>query len=74
MSSEYSIDNFMNSLKDKVIILINVVILVVLLLIIYVSFLQDLVGTTSISIIQLLFAILLAMISTISFDLLKIKR
>ena len=73
-SKEYAYKNFLIDLKDKIIVLINSVIVIVLLLLIYVPTLNQIVGMSSLNIYQLIIAILLALISTISFDLLKIKK
>lgn len=73
-SKEYAYKNFLIDLKDKIIVLINSVIVIVLLLLIYVPTLNQIVGMSSLNIYQLIIAILLALISTISFDLLKKKN
>ena len=70
-SEEYAVKNFLIDLKDKVIVMINTIILAVLLLLIYVPFLNRLVGMAPLSIVQLLAALGLALLSTFVFDLFK---
>lgn len=70
-SNEPAIKNFIVDFKDKVIIIINSVILIVLLLLIYVPFFNQIVGTRSLDISHLLLAILIALIATLPFDVLK---
>lgn len=73
-SNELAFRNFMVDLQDKVIVLINAVILIVLMLLIYVPFLNELVGMTPLTPWQLLIALGLAMLSTFGFDLLKVGK
>lgn len=73
-SNDFAIKNFIVNLKDKIICLINSIILIVLLLIIYVPLLQNIVGTTSLKFIDLLISMFLSIIATCSFDLLKITK
>lgn len=73
-SKEYAYKNFIIDLKDKIIVLINSIIVLVLLLLIYVPALNQIVGMSSLNIYQLIIAILLALISTVPFDLLKIRK
>ena len=73
-SDECSIKNFITSLKDKTILLINTIIFIMLLIIIYVPFFNKIVGTTSLSIIELLLSVLLAIFATFIFDIFKIKK
>ena len=73
-SDEYSIKNFISSLKDKTILLINTIILIMLLFIIYIPFFNKIVGTTKLSIIDLLLSVLLAIFATFIFDIFKIKK
>lgn len=73
-SDEYSIKNFISSLKDKTILLINTIILIMLLFIIYIPFFNNIVGTTRLSIIELLLSVLLAIFATFIFDIFKIKK
>lgn len=70
-SNQLAIKNIVASFKDKVIFLINFIILIILLLIIYVPDLNKIVGTCKLSSIYLLMACLLAIISTFPFDILK---
>lgn len=70
-SEEYAVKNFVADLKDKVIVLINSIIIAVLLLLIYVPFLNRLVGMAPLTPVQLLAALGLAILSTFVFDLLK---
>lgn len=70
-SNEYAIKNFITNLHDKVICLINTIILIILLLIIYLPQLNKLVNTTNLPIPYLLVAISLSLIATISFDIFK---
>lgn len=73
-SNECSIKNFITNLKDKTILLINTIIFIMLLIIIYVPFFNKIVGTTSLSIIELLLSVLLAIFATFIFDIFKIKK
>ena len=73
-SREYALKNFIIDFKDKVIVLINSIIVVMLLLLIYVPIFNQLVGTVPLRISQLLLAFLIALLATVSFDLLKKKR
>ncbi len=73
-SDNYAIKNFITDLSDKVIALINSIIIVVLLLIIYVPVLGRLVGTSPLNIWELLGAVLLAVLATFIFDALKKPR
>ena len=70
-SSELAIKNMVASFKDKVIFLINLIILIMLFLIIYLPFLNGIVGTCRLSVFYLIMACFLAVISTFSFDILK---
>lgn len=73
-SDNYAIKNFITDLSDKVIALINSIIIVALLLIIYVPVLGQLVGTSPLNIWELLGAVLLAVLATFIFDALKKPR
>lgn len=73
-SSDLAVKNFILDLKDKVIVLINTVIVAVLLLLIYVPFLSQLVGMQALSFWQLLAAIGLAMVGTLVFEVSKGRR
>ncbi|MDD3995926.1 MAG: cation-translocating P-type ATPase C-terminal domain-containing protein [Bacilli bacterium] len=71
-SKDLSINNFISTLKDKVILRVVLGIVLLLFIIIYVPFFQKIVGTTPLSIYQLLLTIIVAVISTIWYDLIKI--
>lgn len=73
-SNDYAIKNFILDLRDKIIVLINTIIVAILLLFIYVPFLGKLIGMTPLSLPQLLLTILLGMLATLGFDLLKLRR
>ncbi len=73
-SEDYAIKNFVVDLKDKVIVIINSIIIGVLLMLIYVPFLNRLVHMTPLSPVELLIAFGLAVLSTFVFDLLKKPR
>ena len=73
-SSDLAIKNFYTDLKDRVIVLINFIILFILLLLIYVPTLNKVVGTTPLNIGELLVALLIALLATIPFDLIKLFR
>ncbi len=66
--------NLIIDLKDKIIVLINTAIIIVLLLIIYVPLLNRLVGTTPLSLSELLAALGLAALATLIFDLVKLFK
>lgn len=70
-SNEFAIKNMIIDLKDKVIAFINFVIITMLLFIIYIPFLQKIVGTTPLTLNELLCAVLISIIVTLPFDLLK---
>lgn len=72
-SKKIAINNFKIDLEDKVVTLINLIIIFMLLLIIYVPLLNTIVGTTSLKILDLLVAIMISIIATCSFDLFKLK-
>lgn len=73
-SNKLTIINLINSFKDKVIVLINSVIIIILILIIYVPTFNKIVGTTPLYFKDLLLAILLSILSTFTFDILKITK
>ena len=73
-SDDYAIKNFFQDFKDKVIVLINSIILVVLLLFIYVPFLNRIIGMTPLNPLELLGAFGLAILATLAFDLFKKPR
>lgn len=70
-SEDLAFKNFFLDFKDKVIVFINVAIITVLLILIYVPFLNRLVGATPLSLPELLATIGLAMLATFVFDLVK---
>ncbi len=70
-SNDLALRNFVVDLKDKVIVLINSVIIIALLLLIYVPFLNRFVGTTPLGIGALCGAVGLAILATFVFDLIK---
>lgn len=73
-SNEFALKNMIIDLKDKVIAFINFVIILMLLFIIYVPFLQKIVGTTPLTLKELFCAILISIMVTLPFDLLKLKE
>ena len=73
-SNEFALKNMIIDLKDKVIAFINFVIILMLLFIIYVPFLQKIVGTTPLTLKKLFCAILISIMVTLPFDLLKLKE
>lgn len=70
-SDDYAITNFIDNLKDKVVLLINITILFAILLIIYNPFFNQIVGTVPLSLNEFILTILIAFVSTFSFDLYK---
>lgn len=70
-SDDYAIKNFVQDFKDKVILAINSAILLVLLALIYVPFLNQLIGMTPLSSLELLGVLGLAILATFVFDLFK---
>lgn len=70
-SDDLAFKNFFLDLKDKVIVLINVAIIAVLLLLIYIPFLNRLMGATPLGPLELLATVGLAMLATFVFDLVK---
>lgn len=70
-SNESIIKNIKNNLKDKVIVLINMIILILLILIIYVPILNNIASVTSLKVSYLLLSILISMLATLPFDILK---
>lgn len=73
-SNEFALKNMIIDLKDKVIAFINFVIIIMLLFIIYVPFLQKIVGTTPLTLKELFCAVLISIMVTLPFDLLKLKE
>ena len=71
-SNEYAIKNLITNLKDKVIVIINSIIVIMLMLIIYLPFFHRIVGTTNLKISDLLLTIVLAIAATFIFDILKL--
>lgn len=70
-SDELALKNFFLDFKDKVIVIINVVIVAVLLLLIYIPLFNRLIGAVPLGPLELLVAIGLAILATFVFDLAK---
>ena len=70
-SDELALKNFFLDFKDKVIVVINVVIVAVLLLLIYIPLFNRLIGAVPLGSLELLAAIGLAVLATFVFDLAK---
>ncbi len=70
-SDELALKNFFLDFKDKVIVVINVVIVAVLLLLIYIPLFNRLIGAVPLGPLELLAAIGLAILATFVFDLAK---
>lgn len=70
-SEDFAIKNFVLDLKDKVIVLINSLIIIVLLLLIYVPWLNKLVGMVPLKPFELLLMFCLTLLLMLGFDLLK---
>ncbi len=70
-SDELALKNFFLDFKDKVIVIINVVIVAVLLLLIYIPLFNRLIGAVPLGPLELLTAIGLAILATFVFDLAK---
>ncbi len=73
-SNDYAIKNFIADLNDKVILFINLIILIGLMLLIYVPLFNKIVGTVPLHFINLLLALLISIIITIFFDVLKFRK
>lgn len=73
-SDDLALKNFLLDFKDKVIVFINLAITVILLLLIYISFLNRLIGATPLSLLELLATIGLAILATFVFDLVKRRQ
>lgn len=73
-SSRLALYNFITSLKDKVTVIINLVIVIIFLALIYVPIFNRFIGATPLNLPQLLFAIGLAALATFIFDLNKLIR
>ncbi len=71
-SKDLSIYNFISTLKDKVILRVVIGIIILLIVIIYVPFFQKIVGTTSLNLYQFSLSMLVAIFSTIWYDIIKI--
>lgn len=74
INKNLTIINFINILKDKVILVINIVILIALLIVIYIPFFQEIVGTVALTFNQFLWAFSIALLCTIWYDLIKIQK
>ena len=70
-SKKLTIINFFNGFKDKVILIINSLILIILLCLIYIPFLQKSANMCSIGIKEWIIILVLTLIGTIPFDLIK---
>ncbi len=70
-SNDYALKNFVLDFQDKIILLINTIVIAVLLLLIYVPFFSRLIGMTSLSFMELSLTLILALAATFIFDLLK---
>lgn len=70
-SNELAIKNLISNLKDKVICLINSIIVLVLILIIYIPFLNNIVNTSPLKLTDWLLAIIISIIATFTFDIFK---
>ncbi len=70
-SDELALKNFFLDFKDKIIVIINVVIVAVLLLLIYIPLFNRLIGAVPLGPLELLAAIGLAILATFVFDLAK---
>src|SRR5574344_1669068 len=73
-SDELMIKNLITNLKDKVMVSIMGVIILGLLIIIYVPFMQNIVGTCSLTLTQLLLVLATSLLCTVPFDILKIFK
>jgi magnesium-transporting ATPase (P-type) len=73
-SDKSALLNFIDSFKDKIILLINTVILVALILIIYVPVLNNLVGTVPLPQNYLVLVLVVSLLSTVPFDLRKLFK
>jgi Ca2+-transporting ATPase len=71
-SKEYALKNFVSDLKDRVIVMINSLIIIMLLFIIYVPVFNKLVGTSGLEVGSLLMVVLISLLATIPFDILKV--
>lgn len=71
-SGDLALKNFLVDFKDKIIVLINTIVILILLLFIYIPFLGRLIGSTPLSWWQVLLCLGLALLSTWTFDLFKL--
>ena len=71
-SKELTIKNFFTTLKDKISVSINLIMLLILMAVVYVPFFNKLANTTPISLSDWGKVILLAVLAIIPFDILKI--
>ena len=69
-----AVKNFINSLKDKVIRTINLATVIGILAVIYLPFLNKIVGTIPLTITELGTVILISILSTLLFDVVKISK
>lgn len=74
INNNLTIINFIKSLKDKVILSINIIIFIALIIIIYFPFLQKIVRTEALTLSQFFSAFLVAFACTLWFDLVKIIK
>lgn len=74
INKNLTIINVINILKDKVILIINIVILIALLIVIYMPFFQEIVGTSALTLVQFLCAFIVAFVCTTWYDLIKILK
>lgn len=70
-SDDYAIRNFILDFKDKIILLINTIIILVLLMLIYIPAFGRLIGMTPLSAGELVLAVIVALAATFIFDLFK---
>lgn len=70
-SNELAIKNLISNLKDKVICIINSIIILVLILIIYIPFLNNIVNTSPLKLTDWILAIIISIIATFTFDIFK---
>jgi Ca2+-transporting ATPase len=71
-SKEITIKNFLETLKDKISVSINTIMILILVAVVYVPFFQKLANTNAISLSDWGLVVLLALLAVIPFDLLKI--